>query len=655
MKKLNVGKKIYSSANRYRYPLRNKSLNTSINSKDNSELNENETTNVKLNYSIKSSNIEQESMSVKNKTCDDLGKFSQEINGLKVRRKSTALILKKNLFKSLDNTVLGSEIKDTVNCYICYQKLHNPKMCSFCHRMACESCLKMWFKEEKKKKCGYCKEVTSFDKMIPVPFMDTVADFIQSVLDQKKEIEKYENNVAGGELLGEENEEIKGINPASQTFSRNTSNLRGSRLDDLASCKASRIATLNDIEEQTLDEENDESSGDEYNSIFFGDGDTYCVRHKKERLFYFCLNCEKSYCRTCFVFFGEEKDKHIGHQIMEYKVYKKAKLNLLLKEKGKLKEKIEQIKKYIEKSVGYKLVYEYDKKMYNVQIENLKQKMNKLIDESISNIDNFISKLNNIIADLKGGEDKLKTYIADCLKINSENYSDYKSNLKFNNELYQKLIMMNSHIYISAKDLDKLIGSSKSVHFECLETKIGEFDHDNIFFNKNLKFGTSPFELIVDNKDKKAVGINVFLPKKVSLQNKHTLAGFVVLTKRGEVSKIFKLDENKENSILARKFNKWKYVAGSNYKKSNRNENFSLNSFSLDKENSSTLSNVNANTQGLNDSDLGDYYENYDNININRHYIENDNDCILTKKIEWDTFSESKFRIKGVIYDFYID
>ena len=58
---------------------------------------------------------------------------------------------------------ISSEIKDTVKCYICFDKITKPKMCPHCHRIACEKCLYNWFVNLRKKKCGFCRENTKFN------------------------------------------------------------------------------------------------------------------------------------------------------------------------------------------------------------------------------------------------------------------------------------------------------------------------------------------------------------------------------------------------------------------------------------------------------------------------------------------------------------
>ena len=43
-----------------------------------------------------------------------------------------------------------NEVKDLVKCYICLEQIKKPKMCSFCHRLACGDCIKHWMRENQK-------------------------------------------------------------------------------------------------------------------------------------------------------------------------------------------------------------------------------------------------------------------------------------------------------------------------------------------------------------------------------------------------------------------------------------------------------------------------------------------------------------------------
>ena len=82
----------------------------------------------------------------------------------------------------------------------------------------------------------------------------------------------------------------------------------------------------------------------------------YCPEHINEMLYYYCLDCGKAYCKTCFVFFGEEKDKHIGHSIIEYEKYKNMSIPLLKKNTDKLESNIQHVEENIKRCMAYKNV-----------------------------------------------------------------------------------------------------------------------------------------------------------------------------------------------------------------------------------------------------------------------------------------------------------
>ena len=89
---------------------------------------------------------------------------------------------------------IGSEIKDTVKCYICFDKITKPKMCPHCHRIACEKCLYNWFVNLRKNKCGFCRENVKFNEMVSVPFMDAVVNFVEKFFNKRNNLsEKIDN------------------------------------------------------------------------------------------------------------------------------------------------------------------------------------------------------------------------------------------------------------------------------------------------------------------------------------------------------------------------------------------------------------------------------------------------------------------------------
>ena len=385
--------------------------------------------------------------------------------------------------KDKEKENLGSEIKDTVKCYICFDKINKPKMCPYCHRIACEKCLYNWFVNLNKKNCGFCRKNTNFSEMVSVPFMDAVVDFV----------DKFFNN-------------------------------------------------------KNVEEEKNNSDKDFLE---------YCSEHTNEILYYYCLDCGKAYCKTCFVFFGEEKDKHVGHSIIEYEKYKNMSFPLLKKNKEKLDKNISHVEENIKRCLAYKNIYEHEREVGNKFILKLQNEFNKHIDNIIDTIEKQISQLKGYINEYN----KYKTEV--------EDFYDLMKNKKGNSDkscesLIIKLTNINQQKFFSSKDIKKLNELSKEIFVNTYQSKFGEFNHDNMFLKKGLKLGNSNYEIVIDNKQRNEVHICLLIPKERN-SIKHNFQALVFIKKKGECIQSYDLDEYKEdnNYIYLRKKIPWDFFGQS--------------------------------------------------------------------------------------------
>ena len=441
------------------------------------ENNINDDNNINNTENIQSNNNENNNINlINNNEVNNIENIEEEKNEIKEETKEI----------SKEETI-GSEIKDTVKCYICFEKINKPKMCPHCHRMACEKCLYNWFINLKKDKCGFCRLNTSFKEMISVPFMDVVVNFVEKFFNKKK-LEVY---------------------------------------------------NINDK-----------------------DFVEYCPEHENELLYYYCLDCGKAYCKTCFVFFGEEKDKHNEHSIIEYEKYKNMSFPLLKKNVDKLESNIQHVEENIKRCISYKDTYEYQRRIGNEFINNLQDAFNNQIDVIISSIDDHIKKLKEYINEYTKYKKDIDEFYNVVKNKKSNNHPD-----KSCESLIIKLTKINQHKFFSSKDIEKLSDLSKNFYVNTYQSKIGEFNHENIFLSRGLKMGNSPCELVVDNKQKDEVNICLNIPKN-KFHGIHNFKGMIFIRKKGECIQSYDLDEYNEdyNFYHLKKKIPWDFIGSSIFK-----------------------------------------------------------------------------------------
>ena len=292
----------------------------------------------------------------------------------------------------------------------------------------------------------------------------------------------------------------------------------------------------------------------------------YCPEHENELLYYYCLDCGKAYCKTCFVFFGEEKDKHTEHSIIEYEKYKNMSFPLLKKNLDKLESNIQHVEENIKRCISYKESYEHQRKVGNEFINNFA--FNNQMDVIISSIDNHIKKLKEYINEYNKYKKDIDEFYYMIKHKNSNSNSN--SNLhqdKSCESLIIKLTNINQHKFFSSKDIEKLSDLSKNFYVNTYQSKIGEFNHENIFLSRGLKMGNSPCELVIDNKQRNEVLISLNIPKN-KFHGVHNFKAMILIRKKGECMQSYDLDEYNEdyNNIYLKKKIPWDFIGSSIFK-----------------------------------------------------------------------------------------
>ena len=378
--------------------------------------------------------------------------------------------------KDIKEENLGNEIKDTVKCKMCLQKMVHPKMCPKCQNISCEKCLYNWFLREQNKECNYCKEPINFYEYISVPFMDTIVDFVEKVIYDRKKFSSSFQNTYDFNLNNNKNEEI---------FTNDN------------------LTNLNDN----------------------------CEIHNKEKIYYFCLNCNKGYCKTCFVFFGKEKDRHINHKIIEYSNYKKLNLSLLKQKEEKIDINTKYLNDMVSQCNSYKQVYLFEQKTINDFFLLMQKEYNKKMDEIIENINSKINELNQSLEIYQ----KTKKEIDDFYKKIT-----VKNRITTN---IQYLIDKIDKINYDKNIFNQLLIEPENINLKVYKSKNEEFNSKNKYLNQKINF-ENDFEMIADNKLNNYININLSIPKD---NNKHFYKVFIYY-KDKESNKIneYLLDDLKE-------------------------------------------------------------------------------------------------------------
>ena len=377
-------------------------------------------------------------------------------------RKYSLHLSEKNELKKIDEEKpkeekINSEIKDAIKCYICHGLITKPKMCQYCHRIACEKCLYNWFIIKQKKNCSYCQKETNLSCMISVPFMSTVADFVEKIFDEEK---KEDNN------------------------------------------------------------KND-----------------FCQNHINENIHYYCLNCNRGYCKICFVFFGKEKDKHINHKIIKYEQYKNFQFQNSKKIENQINENIEEMNKKINLCELFQEAYEYERQKGNIFFDNLKNEFNKHIDDNLKLINDHIISLKNMISKYDKYKSELNSFYSQFSNkiINKTNSNNFFTSTKISFELFNKFTKLNSEKIYSGEELIKLFDLSKEIHFNTYNTKLIDLNDINIIDNYYIKIGDTPYEFILKKNKGNIFDINLTIQKN-EINKGHNYTPFVYI----------KLKENKK-------------------------------------------------------------------------------------------------------------
>ena len=418
------------------------------------------------------------------------------------KKKNNENIMTPDLTENIiDNNDL-EEIKDSVTCYICLMKVNLPQMCPFCHHIACQKCLYNWFITKKNHCCSFCRREMEYDEMISVPFMKGIANLIEKISPNDND------------------------NNPNVTLSY-----------EKKSCTTKKLASSKSvIKQKTLKKSLDN----------FGEVD-YCERHRDQPLSYYCYDCDKAYCGTCFVFFGDEKDNHQTHRIMDYKKYKNLNISEIKEKSEYLESKYDELNSYIKRCETMKDCYEFEKKVGEKQIQILNEEFSNYINDKINVINDTIKELKNSLFEIEKAQKEIKKFFN---KIESMRKS---SNL----DLINRLNMVVNAKYLNSREIDNYNNMEKKLKFDIYYTSIKKFEIKEKNFHFSLNFDNSIYKLSITKKANE-VQIYTYWPEEIEEDTKYIRVPMIFLRKKNRNWESFRLSEElkyKGNNYFIKRFN----------------------------------------------------------------------------------------------------
>ena len=429
-----------------------------------------------------------------------------------------------------------NEIKDSVICYICLMKIEKPRICPNCHKIACEKCLKNWFIDRGNNNCGYCRAILKFDNMISIPIINNVANLIDKISSKNKikkmgaqytKIKKEINPIydISKDIIKEENIEFN-----EDDIVRNSINIENIKRIN----KTKESIYLN--KKQNLISHSTHGPyinmfGNDNKSLPLNANEEYCSKHPDQPLFYYCIDCKQAYCRTCFVFFGEETDKHNEHSIIEYDKYKSMNIPQIIKNSKNLDDKYEEIEAYIKRCEALKNCYEFERTLVEEQVKILLDNFNNTINDNIK-------KLNNIIK-------KYKNYLSQINKCKND-IQEYYINQKYEPDLFEKLNDINNIKYYNSKEIDNYSDLSKKISLKAFQTKLKKYEIKQSNYHYKIPLEGSKYQLAIAQKENE-LQIYIYWSEDKDInedkEKYNNLLPFVFMRKKNKNWECFKLDE----------------------------------------------------------------------------------------------------------------
>ena len=235
-----------------------------------------------------------------------------------------------------------------------------------------------------------------------------------------------------------------------------------------------------------------------------------CKIHN-EKILFFCMKCLKKYCGKCLFFGSEEAQKHQGHNIIDYLLFKNSKYNDIINKLETSKDIKENVEEIILKNDNYKdeikIIYENSKvafktfqkiienklqnkidviSQYSGELKNSKEDLDKNYNDIIQNL-NKLQKIDDKIEnfDINKSKDELSNILDKISKIKSESLNFQNSKINIELKLNNFTISTNYNNILKAKEKELYFIRPRFVKMKLMEENEKENFLKIIIPNKN--------------------------------------------------------------------------------------------------------------------------------------------------------------------------
>ena len=253
-----------------------------------------------------------------------------------------------NPIKNNNNQV--NEINNKLQCIVCSNKAIRPKMCRFCNKFSCSKCITNWLSNNNY--CPNCKSKLTKNDITNIPLDEDISNSGSKSRYNIGDVEQRKNRHKSIVIP-------KGIqrnNAINNMFSNN--------------------------EDNNMNNQN------------------FCSVHRNKLEFY-CFQCDQYYCSNCLIFFGQDVKKHKNHFILQIEKMNDEGIKHIVNEYKKLS----GAKSNMDNIIGlcnFKIKENYIK---NNQFENY---LNIIKDSYLKKLDESFNDLDNILLNLKNQKEKIE-------------------------------------------------------------------------------------------------------------------------------------------------------------------------------------------------------------------------------------------------------